>query len=94
MASTPGHPFWLLPLERIQRLTGQGGGGMPEQVTGPIALFDQVREYFEDYHNGVDLKDDDKRKTRTKRADDADVEGNGEDVEGNEGGKESREKET
>ena len=67
---------------------------MPEQVTGPIALFDQVREYFEDYHNGVDLKVDDKRKTRTKRADDADIEGNVEDDEGGEGREESGKKGT
>ena len=43
MLSTPGHPFWLLPLESIPKTLG--GKTFPEQLTGPIALFREVMRY-------------------------------------------------
>ena len=36
MASTPGHPFWLLPLEYLEK--HMGGDQQPEAITGPGAL--------------------------------------------------------
>ncbi|KAG8532492.1 uncharacterized protein KY384_002369 [Bacidia gigantensis] len=49
MASTPGHPFWLLPLEKIK--TGSNSGGQAEYVTGPAALYKEVETYRVKYHN-------------------------------------------
>lgn len=53
MASTPGHPFWLLTTERIRDHLHDGG--TPEQITGPISLRDQVNEYFSKYHGDSSL---------------------------------------
>ncbi|KAK4693343.1 hypothetical protein P7C71_g4039, partial [Lecanoromycetidae sp. Uapishka_2] len=54
MASTPGHPFWLLPLEACAE--HQNGGWGPEDLTGPAALFHAVLEYQEKYHDGKGKK--------------------------------------
>ena len=51
MASTPGHPFWLLPMEASRDLA-QVKGMQPEVMTGPIALYDQVIRYSEQYGGG------------------------------------------
>ena len=48
MASMPGHPFWLLPLERIQAKLKEGGE--PEYLTGPVALQIEAQAYLKDYH--------------------------------------------
>ncbi|KAL9105086.1 MAG: hypothetical protein Q9163_000004 [Psora crenata] len=50
MASTPGHPFWLLPLEKIKDHIYDGG--TPEGLTGPISLRDQIADYQARYHGG------------------------------------------
>ena len=47
MGSTPGHPFWVLPLESVQQHIGNGA--MPEYLTGPPALYDRVKEYRDVY---------------------------------------------
>ena len=49
MASTAGHPFWLLPLEKIK--THVKDGGMPEILTGPVSLYDEVNFYQSHYHD-------------------------------------------
>ena len=51
MASTPGHPFWLLPMEVAEYLA-QLPDMQPEVVTGPVALYDQVIVYHEDFEGG------------------------------------------
>ena len=56
MASTPGHPFWLLPLERIKDHVKNGGS--PEALTGPISLPDRVKEYQDHYHGESGSLDD------------------------------------
>ena len=43
MASTPGHPFWLLPLESVSK--DIGSGLQPEDLTGPGALYNAHQEY-------------------------------------------------
>ncbi|KAL9630835.1 MAG: hypothetical protein Q9164_006217 [Protoblastenia rupestris] len=48
MASTPGHPFWLLPLEKIR--DNINNGGFPEVLTGPISLRAQISDYQVRYH--------------------------------------------
>ena len=50
MASTPGHPFWVLPLERCQNMIGSGV--MPEYLSGPVALRDSILDYMENYDEG------------------------------------------
>lgn len=53
MASTPSHPFWLLPLNLVA--TGEKPyGDWPEAVTGPDALFYLVNEYLKQYNNDDD----------------------------------------
>ena len=47
MASTPGHPFWILPLESIEDNISKDV--MPEFLTGPDALFDVVGTYQKKY---------------------------------------------
>ena len=51
MASTPGHPFWLLPMESAEELA-QLAGMQPERMTGPVALYDQTIVYQEQYDAG------------------------------------------
>ena len=57
MASTPGHPFWVLPLESCEEHIGNGA--QPEYLTGPPALYDRVKDYTEDYDHGRGDKMDD-----------------------------------
>lgn len=47
MASTPGHPFWLLVVESVVKgiADGSSDGQSPEMVTGPVRLFDMINEY-------------------------------------------------
>ena len=55
MASTPSHPFWLLPLDLVA--TGNKPyGDWPEAVTGPDALFHLVNRYLRDYSNDGDAE--------------------------------------
>ncbi|KAL6721062.1 hypothetical protein ACLMJK_000162 [Lecanora helva] len=51
MASTPGHPFWLLPIETADEMATLAGM-QPERLTGPIALRDQILNYQEHYDAG------------------------------------------
>jgi len=51
MASTPGHPFWLLPLEAAEYLPTESGI-VPEKTTGPNALKDQVNVYNGEFRGG------------------------------------------
>ena len=53
MASTPSHPFWLLPLNLVAAGT-RPYGDWPEAVTGPDALFYLVNEYLKDYSGADD----------------------------------------
>ncbi|CAD6591279.1 MAG: hypothetical protein ASARMPRED_005292 [Alectoria sarmentosa] len=48
MASTPSHPFWLLPLNLVAAGT-KPYGDWPEAVTGPDALFHLVNRYLKEY---------------------------------------------
>ena len=57
MGSTPGHPFWILPLEFCQQHIGNGL--QPEYLTGPPALYDQVKAYRDEYDHGRGDKMDD-----------------------------------
>ena len=50
MGSTPGHPFWVLPLESVEEHIGNGA--MPEYLTGPPALYDRVKDYGDVYDHG------------------------------------------
>ena len=61
MASTPGHPFHLLPIEEVQHNMGGGGtwlGGLflkgTEALAGPGALYDAINNY-EQNHGGAGL---------------------------------------
>lgn len=51
MASTPSHPFWLLPLDLVATGT-KPYGDWPEAVTGPDALFYLVNRYLGEYNSG------------------------------------------
>lgn len=51
MASTPGHPFWLLPLEVVENNI-KDRSIIPEALTGPDALFLIVNDYQKSYANG------------------------------------------
>ncbi|KAK3168080.1 hypothetical protein OEA41_004526 [Lepraria neglecta] len=55
MASTPSHPFWLLPLESIK--DNIYSGKEPEYLTGPTALYERVKQYGE-YDGGEGNKMD------------------------------------
>jgi hypothetical protein len=56
MASTPFHPFFLLPVEAIaQRVNDPGSGDSVETLTGPIALRDQINWYESHHDNGKTL---------------------------------------
>ena len=48
MASTPMHPFWLLPVNLVAS-GSKPYGDWPEAVTGPDALFYLVNEYLREY---------------------------------------------
>ena len=52
MASTPSHPFWLLPLDLVASGL-KPYGEWPEAVTGPDALFYLVNDYMRDYSNNA-----------------------------------------
>lgn len=55
MASTPSHPFWLLPLDLVAS-GDKPYGDWPEAVTGPDALFYLVNRYLKDYSGGEDAE--------------------------------------
>ena len=57
MGSTPGHPFWILPLESCEEHIGNGA--QPESLTGPQALFARIKDYENEYDNGRGDKMDD-----------------------------------
>lgn len=57
MGSTPGHPFWVLPLESCEQ--NVGSDAQPEYLTGPPALYDRVRDYRDEYDHGRGDKMDD-----------------------------------
>jgi inositol phosphorylceramide mannosyltransferase catalytic subunit len=46
MASTPGHPFFLLILEHVMKTMHEGTDGGPEDTTGPAVLFNKINEYL------------------------------------------------
>lgn len=54
MASTPGHPFWLLPLEACADHISSGWS--PEALTGPAALFNAALAYQGEYQEGKGRK--------------------------------------
>ena len=56
MGSTPGHPFWLLPLEWTSVHLGKGVS--PESLTGPGALYAMVNKYENDFDQGQGSKMD------------------------------------
>ena len=45
MASTPGHPFFLLILESVMKNLADGNTASVEGVTGPGKLYDLIKEY-------------------------------------------------
>jgi inositol phosphorylceramide mannosyltransferase catalytic subunit len=51
MASTPFHPFFMLPLEVVPNLTEKP----VEEVTGPVALRNEIHRYDEEFKAGVEL---------------------------------------
>ena len=57
MGSTPGHPFWVLPLQSCEQ--NIESGAQPEYLTGPPALYDRVKDYKDEYENGKGDKMDD-----------------------------------
>lgn len=57
MGSTPGHPFWVLPLESCEQHIDSDA--QPEYLTGPPALYDRVRGYRDEYDYGRGDKMDD-----------------------------------
>ncbi|KIW17559.1 hypothetical protein PV08_04753 [Exophiala spinifera] len=47
MASTPGHPFFLIVLEHVMRTMHEGTSDEgPEDTTGPALLFNKINEYL------------------------------------------------
>ena len=56
MGSTPGHPFWLLPLEWTSEKFGQLGSA--ETLTGPEALYATINRYNDDFDQGQGSKMD------------------------------------
>ena len=56
MGSTPGHPFWLLPLESAT--ANVNSGASPEALTGPEALYNMVNLYNDDFDQGQGSKMD------------------------------------
>ena len=57
MGSTPGHPFWLLPLEFASDHINVEGIS-PESLTGPAALYAMVERYKNDFDQGQGSKMD------------------------------------
>lgn len=55
MASTPSHPFWLLPLDLVAS-GNKPYGDWPEAVTGPDALFHLVNRYLKEYSSDDDAE--------------------------------------
>ena len=51
MASTPGHPFWLLPLQHIAAKLSGNPNDSPEAITGPASLFETIGDYNDFFHN-------------------------------------------
>lgn len=49
MASTPGHPFFLMPMEYIDSNIQKADAMKPEELTGPGALYLQVKNYKAEY---------------------------------------------
>lgn len=45
MASTPGHPFFLIVLESVMKKLSEGDLNSVEGVTGPGKLWDMIGEY-------------------------------------------------
>ena len=56
MGSTPGHPFWLLPLELTS--ANVNSDASPESLTGPAALYAMVDRYKNDFDQGRGSKMD------------------------------------
>lgn len=54
MASTPGHPFWVLPLDYI--VEHAADEVMPELLTGPDALYATVKNYQKKYDKENHMK--------------------------------------
>ncbi|KAH8426554.1 glycosyltransferase family 32 protein [Aspergillus melleus] len=52
MASSPGHPFWLLPALHVLERADSGGDGSVEDLTGPGALQRMVQKYLADSKQG------------------------------------------
>lgn len=47
VSTTPGHPFWLLPLDFVkEHQLDEAYSAQPEGLTGPIALRTCVREWI------------------------------------------------
>ncbi|KAK4939875.1 hypothetical protein LTR10_019943 [Elasticomyces elasticus] len=46
MASTPGHPFFLLVVQSVKDSMGWGSRKGPEDLTGPARLYKMLEEYF------------------------------------------------
>ncbi|KAI1621378.1 nucleotide-diphospho-sugar transferase [Exophiala viscosa] len=46
MASTPGHPFFLLVSQSVQDSMMSGSRNGPEDLTGPARLYKTLKEYF------------------------------------------------
>ncbi|KAK9321818.1 nucleotide-diphospho-sugar transferase [Lipomyces orientalis] len=58
MASTPGHPFFLLPLESaVHKLSSKSENASPESFTGPIALKEAITTYFDKYSDSDELEE-------------------------------------
>jgi inositol phosphorylceramide mannosyltransferase catalytic subunit len=55
MASTPRHPFFMLPLEGIAQNLYSGYNHFVEGLTGPVALRYQIWMYESHYNYGRDL---------------------------------------
>ena len=54
MASTPAHPFFLMPLEAVVQHAGQSGW-TAEHLTGPVALREQILWYNSHHDHGTKL---------------------------------------
>lgn len=56
MASTPFHPFFMLPLDGIvKRINDPNAHDFVEGLTGPVALRDRIHDYEKKYDNGLEL---------------------------------------
>jgi len=58
MASTPYHPFFMLPLEGIvKRVDNAQVDDFVEGLTGPVALRDRIHDYELQFYHGRSLVD-------------------------------------